>query len=191
MNSVTDLPIPADEVAFLLPSLSTRSQLLEAERLDIHEARIWAMHQKTLQRPDLFSVEFLRELHRRMFRRIWKDAGDFRKTASRQGWEPDRIGEGVRLFADDADAWFKFSTYPAHESAVRLHHRLVSVRPWSHGNGRHARLMADVAVAAHAEPPLTWGMKAAGGRSPRALYLEAITCADNGDMGPLLAFARS
>jgi Fic-DOC domain mobile mystery protein B len=191
MNSSLDQPIPAEEAAFLLPSLSTRLQLLEAERLNVHEARIWAMHPKTLQRPDLFSVEFLRELHRRMFRRIWRGAGDFRKTASRQGWEPERIGEGVRLFADDADAWFKFSTYPAHESAVRLHHRLVSVRPWSHGNGRHARLMADVAIAAHAEAPLTWGMNTPGGRPPRAIYIEAITSADNGDMGPLLAFARS
>jgi Fic-DOC domain mobile mystery protein B len=191
MSAVAEEPIPAGMAAFLLPSLSTTSQLQEAERLNIHEARIWAMHQRTLQRTDLFSVEFQRELHRRMFRRVWRGAGDFRKTASTQGWEPDRIEEGVRLFADDADAWFKFSTYPVHECAVRLHHRLVSVRPWGHGNGRHARLMADVAVAAHAEAPLTWGMGAPGGRTPREIYIEAIASADNGDIAALLAFARS
>jgi Fic-DOC domain mobile mystery protein B len=191
MSVLPEQPISPEEAASLLPSLSTRKQLLEAERLNINEARLWAMGRRTLQRSDLFSVGFIQELHRRMFRHVWKDAGLFRKGNSEKGWEPARIDEGVKLFLDDADGWARYSTYPVHELAVRLHHRLVSVQPWSSGNGRHARLMADVAVAAYGEVPLTWGLRKAGGRSPRELYLEAIAAADNGDMGRLVVFAKN
>jgi Fic-DOC domain mobile mystery protein B len=191
MSAVAERPITADEAALLLPSLTTRAQLLEVERLNIHGARVWAMQPGTLGRTDLLSLEFLRELHRKMFRRVWKGSGNFRSATASRGWEPATIEDGVRLFLDDAEGWMQYSTYPVHECAVRLHHRLVSVRPWSNGNGRHARLMADVVVAAMSETPLTWGSREPGGRSPRSRYIEAITVADNGDMAALLAFARS
>jgi Fic-DOC domain mobile mystery protein B len=191
MNAGMEQPITAGEAETLLPSLSTKAQLLEIERAGIHGARIWAMHRKTLQRADLLTVDFQRELHRRMFRRIWKGAGEFRTTAATRGWEAGRIEEGVRLFVDDADGWLRYSTYPTHESAVRLHHRLVSIRPWVTGNGRHARLMADIVVAAQGEAPLTWGALMTAAGPAREYYIRAIDAADKGDMGPLLAFARS
>jgi Fic-DOC domain mobile mystery protein B len=185
-----ELPLTPWETALLVPSLSTRSQLLEIEESSIHAARLWAMRPRNLQGGEIFTEEFLRELHRRMFGGIWRAAGRYRKSAAHSGWEPARIAEGVRLFLDDADGWARYSTYPIHECAVRLHHRLVSVRPWSNGNGRHARLMADVAVAAQGEAPLTWGSRVDAG-SARSRYAEATAAADGGDLGPLLDFARS
>jgi Fic-DOC domain mobile mystery protein B len=186
-------PITVEERARLLPSLSTRAQLDEVERLSIHAARVWAMRGVVLQRGDLFTEEFVRGLHRRMFGGIWRGAGRYRTTARDPGWEAKRIPEGVRMFMDDAEGWLRFSTYPVHEAAVRLHHRLMSIRPWSNGNGRHARLMADIVVASQGEEPLTWGSRsgAPGSRSARELYLEAIRAADAGDMGPLLGFSRA
>jgi Fic-DOC domain mobile mystery protein B len=177
----------------LLPSLSSRAQLIEIERLNVHAARVWAMRGAVLQRSDLLTEAFSRELHRRMFNAVWRGAGRYRTTERNPGWEPGRIAEGVRMFFDDAEGWIRFSTYPIQEVAVRLHHRLVSIHPWSNGNGRHARLIADIAVASHGEPPLTWGsgLEAAKSGTGRARYVEAVRAADGGAMEALIAFARS
>jgi Fic-DOC domain mobile mystery protein B len=152
-------PIGPGDRARLVPSLSTRAQLNEIERLGIQAARVWAMRASVLRRPDLLTEPFARELHRRMFRGIWRGAGRYRTAERAPGWEAHRIAAGVRMFLEDAEGWIRFSTYPIQESAVRLHHRLVAIHPWSNGNGRHARLMADVLVASHGEEPLTWGSR--------------------------------
>jgi Fic-DOC domain mobile mystery protein B len=183
------IPISPGEQARLVPSLSTRGQLNEVERLRINAARVWAMRGAVLQRGDLLTEAFARELHRRMFGGIWRGAGQYRTTERVPGWEAHRIAEGVRMFLDDAEGWIRFSTYPPHEAAVRLHHRLAAIHPWSNGNGRHARLMADIVVASHGEEPLTWG-SGVGAGSARARYVDAIRAADAGEMGPLLGFAR-
>jgi Fic-DOC domain mobile mystery protein B len=184
-------PISEKERTRLLPSLTNRGQLEQIERLSINAARVWVMRAAVLKREDLLTEAFARELHRRMFRGIWRDAGRYRTTKRNPGWEPKRIAEGVRLILDDAEAWFRFGTYPVHEAAVRLHQRLVSLHPWSNGNGRHARLMADVVVASHGEAPLAWGSRGEAGApgSARPLYLEAMRQADAGNFGPLLEFA--
>jgi Fic-DOC domain mobile mystery protein B len=185
--SPADSAITPEEQARLLPSLSTRSQLNEVERLGINAARLWAMRGSVLQRGDLMTAAFSRELHRRMFSGIWRGAGRYRTTGREPGWEPHRIAEGVAMFLDDAEGWLRYSTYPVHEAAVRLHQRLVAIHPWSCGNGRHARLMADIVVASHGERPLNWGARDPDS-APRR-YADALRAAEAGDIGPLLEFA--
>src|ERR1035441_11082875 len=116
-----NVPIGPEERSRLLPSLSTRAQLDEIERLKINAARVWAMRSAVLQRDDLITESFARDLHRRMFSGIWRGAGRYRTTERSQGWEASRIAEGVRMFLDDAEGWIRFSTYAPHEAAVRLH----------------------------------------------------------------------
>jgi len=171
----------------LLPSLSTRAQLNEVERIGINAARVWAMRGTVLQRGDLMTEAFSKELHRRMFGGIWRGAGRYRTTGREPGWEPHRIADGVVMFLDDAEGWLRYSTYPVHEAAVRLHQRLVAIHPWSSGNGRHARLMADIVVASHGERPLTWGSE--DPQSALRRYADALGAAGAGDMAPLLGFA--
>jgi len=181
-----------EEQLDLIPSLSTRAELNEVERANIYAARVWAMRARTLKRSDLLTDAFARELHRRMFNQAWRWAGHYRKTEKNLGWEVARITEGVRNAFDDARAWMEFSTYPLHEAAVRLHHRLVVIHPWPNGNGRHSRLIADVMIAASKGEELTWGSRgnlvAIG--DARRHYLQAIKQADAGNFEPLLAFAQ-
>jgi Fic-DOC domain mobile mystery protein B len=103
------------------------------------------------------------------------------------------LTEGVHNALGDAQTWLEFSTYPLHEVAVRLHHRLVVIHPWPNGNGRHARLLADIVMAARGGEALTWGagadLVAVG--DVRQRYIEAVRQADQGNIGPLLTFARS
>jgi Fic-DOC domain mobile mystery protein B len=183
--------ITAEEQSRLLPSLSTRAQLNEIEGIAINAARVWAMRAPVLRRADLLTESFARELHRRMFGRVWRGAGSYRSEPHIPGWDPGQISEGVRMFLDDTEGWLRFSTYPVHECAVRLHHRLVAVCPWAYGNGRHARLLADIVVASHGEKPLAWGQQSGlvGPGSARSRYLDAVRAADSGNMGPLLEFA--
>jgi Fic-DOC domain mobile mystery protein B len=186
-------PITDGERSRLIPSLSTRGQLEEIERMSIHAARVWAMRAAASNEEQVLTEEFSRELHRRMFAGIWRGAGRYRTAREDAGWDPEKIPEGMRMILDDAEGWLRFATYPVHEAAVRLHHRIRCVRPWSDGNGNHARLMADVLVASQQEEPLTWGLRSCAGQAPKARerYREATRAADRGDMAPLLEFARS
>src|ERR1035441_10616222 len=135
-NDDANTELSPEERLELLPSLTTRAELNAVERLNINEARIWAMRPHTLQRPDLLTDSFARELHKRMFNQIWRWAGRYRTTEKNLGWEVPRITEGMRNAFDDAKAWIQFSNYPLNEAAVRLHHRLVLMHPWPNGNGR-------------------------------------------------------
>lgn len=186
-------PLTDDERLELRPSFSTRRELNEAERLNINTARIWAMRGAVLGRSDLLTDVFGRELHRRMFNQVWKWAGRYRKTERNLGWEPHRIPEGVRVAFDDTAFRLNHETYPLHECAIRLHHQLAVIHPWVNGNGRHARLMADLLVASGKGKPLTWGAEAnlAASGTARSCYIDAIRKADGGDFGHLLKFARS
>lgn len=184
-------PLTEEEKLQLRPSLSTRAQLNEVERLNIHAARLWAMRKPVLRRTDLLTDTFARELHRRMFNRVWKWAGKYRTTERNLGWDWPRIPEGMRVLLNDAQYWVDHGTYPLPEIAVRLHHRMVVIHPWPNGNGRHARLLADILLAARGDDALTWGADLPEPGQARRNYITALQAADQNDFAPLLAFAKS
>ena len=76
--------------------------------------------------------------------------------------------------------------------AIRFHHRLVSVHPFPNGNGRHARLAADILVRRLGGELFTWGGDSLVDAGPsRSEYIEGLRDADNQDISRLLAFART
>lgn len=186
-------PLTEEEKLQLRPSLSTRAQLNAAERLNIHAARLWALRKAGLRRDDLLTDAFARELHRRMFNQIWRWAGKYRTSDRNLGWEWSRVPEGMRVLLDDARYWEEHATHPLPEIAVRLHHRMVVIHPWPNGNGRHARLLADILLAAHGGAALTWGasLDLAQPGLARTRYIAALKSADQNDYQPLLDFASS
>ena len=186
-------PLTEEEKLQLRPSLSTRAQLNAAERLNIHAARLWAMSKVGLRRSDLLTDAFARELHRRMFNQICRWAGKYRTSDRNLGWEWARIPEGMRMLLDDARYWEEHATYPTAEIAVRLHHRMVVIHPWPNGNGRHARLLADILIAARGGAALMWGasLDLAQPGLARTRYLAALQAADQNDYAPLLTFASA
>jgi Fic family protein len=75
--------------------------------------------------------------------------------------------------------------------AVRFHHRLVLIHPFPNGNGRHARLIAEIIALKLGRPAFTWGFaNLVKEGEARTTYLEAIKAADDGDLKPLRNFAR-
>ena len=92
----------------------------------------------------------------------------------------------------DARYWVEHHTFEPDELAIRLHHMLVWIHPFANGNGRHARLMADVVVRRLGKKAFTWGsadIVRAG--DFRRSYIEALRAADKNEIQPLLVFARS
>ncbi len=184
--------IPPEEAQGLRISILNRAQLNDAESQNILSARRWAMRPGTWQQHRILSDEFGRLLHRRMFNRVWSWAGRYRTSPRTIGIEAHQITEAVHNALADAAAQLEFGAYPVDEVAVRLHHRLVVIHPWSNGNGRHARLMADVLIASRGGPALTWSGAVNLTQAPerRAAYLDAVRRADQQDFLPLLRFAR-
>ena len=184
--------LDGEERQELIPSLTTRAELNQVERININEARLWAMRPRVLKRADLLTDGFAHELHRQMFDQVWRWAGQFRKKEKNLGWEVHRLTEGVHNALANAQAQLEHAAYPLHEIGVRLHHQLVVIHPWPNGNGCHARLMADIVIAARGGEELTWGAGAeiGTGGDVRQHYIDAVRQADQGNYAPLLAFAQ-
>jgi Fic-DOC domain mobile mystery protein B len=122
---------------------------------------------------------------------VWDWAGQYRLTERNIGIDPHRIPNEMAMLFDDVRYWVAHETYPPDEIAIRLHHRLVAIHPFPNGNGRHARLMADLLIERLGGKPFTWG---GGGLHDmgelRASYIKALRAADNHEIEPLLEFAR-
>src|SRR2546429_6241561 len=77
----------------------------------------------------------------------------------------------------------------------RFHHQLTKIHPFANGNGRHARMIADVVAVKYGQAEFTWGagkdLVAEG--DVRTRYLAALRAldADENDVNLLLDFARS
>lgn len=187
-------PLDADERASLIPGhLATQAELNEWEQLNIGEGDKWARK----QRKEILTEDFLRQLHRRMFGETWKWAGEFRKSDKNIGVDWRYVGVELKKLFDDVRYQIDHGTYPADEIAIRFHHRLVAIHAFPNGNGRHARLMADLLAKRLGQPRFSWGSRRLALTSltdatpVRHDYIAALQAADARDIAPLLAFARS
>lgn len=182
-------PLTPEEREQLIPSYITlRHELNEAEQVNIAEALRWAMS----RRRDALARGYLEGLHRRMFKDVWRWAGQYRTSSRNIGVEAYRIAMDVKQLTDDARYWIEHETYPADEIAVRFSHRLVAVHPFPNGNGRLSRLIGDLLARQLGRPAFSWGRASlVDPGATRLAYVAALRAADAHDIEPLLAFARS
>jgi Fic-DOC domain mobile mystery protein B len=198
---VTDLFHEPDDATPLAPEerdgllqtwITHRRDLNEAEQENILKGAAWARRSRGLTAEGLLNDAFSRTLHKRMFGEVWKWAGTYRQTERNIGIDAYRISAELAAMFDDVRYWVEHKTFPADEIAIRLHHRLVAIHPFPNGNGRHARLMADLLIERLGGVHFSWG----GGSLAdvgelRRQYVAALRAADNHDIGPLLAFSRA
>jgi Fic-DOC domain mobile mystery protein B len=190
LNELPDAtPLTPEERDGLIPShVTLRHELNELEQQNIIAASAWA----NARRHNPVSEPFGRNLHRRMFGKVWRWAGTYRGSNKNLGVDYTEIVPRLVQTHDDTRYWIGHSTYSLDEIAVRFHHGLVLVHPFPNGNGRWSRLMADVLMTQLGQPRFSWGgaVLRAEGESRRA-YIEALKAADNHDFSALLAFSRS
>jgi Fic-DOC domain mobile mystery protein B len=186
-------PLEPEEREGLLQSWIThRGDLNEAEQENILTGAAWARGRRGRKPQDILSIDFVMTLHKRMFGDVWKWAGACRTTARNIGVDAYRIQPDMAALFDDVRYWVENGTYPPDEIAVRLHHRLVAIHPFPNGNGRHARLMADLLIERLGGEPFSWGGAGLADTGElRNSYVVALRAADKHEIGQLLVFARS
>lgn len=173
----------------LIPSYITlRNELNEAEQANILEAEGWAFARKR----NVLDEKFLHNLHKRMYSNVWRWAGQCRTSSKNIGIDAYRISTELKRLVDDCRYWIENDTYGPDEIAVRFHHRLVSIHCYPNGNGRHARLAADLLVVSMGRERFSWGGKnLVDTGETRDRYIAALQAADNLDIAPLLELALS
>lgn len=179
-----------DEAEGLLPGhIETRAELNEWEQQNIIDGERWAFARK---RPRLLTVDFMLELHRQMFRQTWRWAGRIRQSEKNLGIEPARIEPELKTLCLDIEAQLRDGGCKLDEIAARFHHRLASIHPFSNGNGRFSRTMADLLLVREDGKRFTWGGGDLVAPGPvRDRYLDALRAADKKDYRALLEFVRS
>ena len=183
-------PLTPEDREHLIPThITLRSELNEMEADGVLGAMTWASRRRRSTNT-LLNRTFILGLHRRMFRRVWRWAGNYRTRVTTPGVDPHTIQVELHKLLGDTRYWLAKNTYTADEVAIRFHHRLVLIHPFPNGNGRLCRLLADLLAAALHNQPFSWGRSSLAPAEARSRYLAAIRAADEGNYGPLFTLAR-
>ncbi len=135
---------------------------------------------------------FLLGIHKDMFGKTWKWAGQIRKSEKNIGSAPERIREHLKILIDDVKFWLINTTYSKDETCVRFHRRIVGIHLFPNGNGRHARFVTDLLAESLGIQPFTWGSKDLyNPGEARTQYINALKEADKNNYEPLLKFVRT
>lgn len=169
--------------------IKTRSQLNIAEARGI--APVYTQYLLGKSRATSvakFDLQWSCKLHEKMFGAIWTWAGKPRLIELEGHWskfynvKPDLCS----LLADLVE--WESSGMNMLEQATLLHHRATLIHPFENGNGRWARLMANIWLKKNGHKIVRWpddcivGCAGAG----RNKYIKAIKDADEGYIENLL-----
>ena len=165
----------------------TRAELnpLEADNIRLATVKYLAATPSARLAP--FTLDWVLKLHREMLGRVWVWAGRIRTLELNLGSPAWRIQTDLHNLLDDLRCW-EGSDMPPAEQAAMLHYRGVGIHTFANGNGRWARLLANIWLKQHGAAVTVWpedGITA--GTSPiRGQYIQALKAADSGDMSLLI-----
>lgn len=174
---------PLDDISGLKKKfIRTREQIFEAEFENTSNAIFKYLSQKPSKRTAPFNLLWIKKLHKEMFGDVWNWAGKIRKTEKNIGLKIPlhQIEVELQKMLDNLFAWQK-GGMDLIEQAAMLHHKAVQIHPFENGNGRWARLLANIWLKFHNAPITLWPDSeiSSGASSIRDKYLNAIKAADN------------
>lgn len=184
---------PLEDISGLkIKGLKDRQRLYEYEFKNTLKATVKYLSAKPSRRMAPFSLRWVLGLHREMLGEVWAWAGKLRDSNVNIGVDWHQVEVGLKNLLDDLDAWQKTGMDPVEQSA-RLHHRAVQIHPFKNGNGRWARLLANIWLKREGCPIIRWPESdiSEGVSGIRDTYLRAIRQADNGDYQPLITLHTS
>ena len=175
-----------------IKSITTQGELDEFEQLNIEKAVEWTIR-TNLNAEKILTEKFVKDLHKRMYGEVWKWAGEFRRSEKNIGITWTRIGSELKNLLDDTKYWIENNTYSPEEIAIRFKHRIVSIHCFPNGNGRHSRLMADIIIESiFGKEIFSWHQSnMAKADETRKEYINSLREADNGNIKPLIEFAKN
>lgn len=175
-----------------IKSITTQGELDLFEQLNIEKAVEWTM--RTNFKPEnILTEKFIKDLHKKMYSDVWKWAGEFRRTEKNIGVPWTNTGLELKNLLDDTKYWIALQTFSPEEVAIRFKHRIVSIHCFSNGNGRHSRMMADIIMESiFGNELFSWHQSRVIKTSEiRKMYIKALKEADNGNIKPLIEFAKN
>jgi Fic-DOC domain mobile mystery protein B len=181
-----------EKEGILIKSITTHGELDEHEQLNIEEAIAWTMSLK-LKKNRILTEDFIKTLHKKMLGKVWRWAGEFRRSEKNIGVKWINISIDLRTLLGDTDYWIENKIYPPDEIAIRFKHRLVNIHCFPNGNGRHSRIMADIIIESiFGKDIFTWNhSNMVKANETRAEYIRSIREGDKGNIEPLINFART
>ena len=186
-------PLDEDEKEGLkIKSITTQNELDEFEQLNIEKAVEWTIH-ANLKPEKILTEKFIKNLHKKMYGDVWKWAGEFRKSDKNIGIKWTHIGVELKNLLGDTKYWMENKTYAPEEIAIRFKHRIVAIHCFPNGNGRHSRMMADIIIESiFGKEIFSWHKSnMVKADDTRKEYINALRKADNGDIYPLIEFAKN
>ena len=183
---------PIDDVSGIrVKGITTRGELSKFEAENILKAAMRYLAKRPTLRIAPFTDTWSLKLHKQMFGEVWKWAGLPRTRDGYNVGQPfHQISPLLHGLMDDLKFWCDSGMEFA-EQAARLHHRAVWIHPFVNGNGRWARLLANIWLRLHGQPITGWPEPLVGECSTiRDEYIAAVQAADDGDFAALVSLHR-
>lgn len=159
-----DTPVPEDELAALLPHVReilakpiTRAAIYDLEMSvlqDVTANLMASAAHHSLGLDDLLDEYSLRDLHTQLYGDIWTWAGRWRLHEVNIGIAPENIAVELHTTLENIRyRWEHTTDWTPRQLGIAAHAETVRVHPFTDGNGRTTRLLADLVFIATQEPP--------------------------------------
>ena len=110
-----------DDIEGLIPGhVRTQAELNEWEEANILQARAWLARIRVRKSP--FDYLFALRLHKQMFGRTWRWAGQIRQSETNIGVDPRRIAQLFPQVLANAETQLSQNPADIDKIAARLHH---------------------------------------------------------------------
>ena len=179
-----------DDISGLLLNISkhyTLQELYIYEAKNITKATLKYLSAKPDKKLAPFDYEWLLQLHYEMFGDVWEWAGKPRKVELSIGIKAYMVPMELKKLVDDLIYWQEHKTFNTIEIASKIHHRAVQIHPFKNGNGRWARMLANIYLKQNGLAPTKWNENLLSKENPhRDKYITALKKADKGDYTELI-----
>lgn len=154
-----ETPLPDDELEALLPRIAellgtpiTRAAVYDLEQgvqEQVTEELLTAALDGALGLEELLQDHFLRDLHARLYSEIWTWGGAWRRRELNIGVAPEQVAVDLRNSLDTIRyRWQHTTDWTSRELGIAVHAETVRIHPFTDGNGRATRLLADLVFTA-------------------------------------------
>jgi len=168
---------PLDDISGLLVNVKNRQELNDLEFKNNSAASRKYLLKNLTSKSAPFTYIWLQKIHEDMFGKVWRWAGMPRNSDLNIGVPKEQIGAEIHKLFYDLGQWEERKEQPL-EIAAKIHHRLAFIHPFANGNGRWARMVANLYLHKEKLPIVQWPENQ---KIFRPQYLKALKAADKGD----------
>jgi len=150
-----ETPLQGDEFDALVPEIRdllkdspSKAAVYDIEQRvqsSVAEELIRGVLNGSLDLSELLSDHFLRAVHSRLYSGLWIWAGIFRRHDFNIGVAPTGIAVDLRNSLESVKTrWLVAKDWSAKEVSLAAHAEILRIHPFTDGNGRTSRLLADL-----------------------------------------------